>query len=395
MINGTTQTAIQGSLEWLARQQHVGGQDNSASAPASRQRGRHQPGGPGLHGGRPPARPRPLRPGRHARPCGSSSAGGCAGPSPASCTTRPPAPHGPMYGHGFATLFLAEVYGMVHEPRAARPSCAAKLSSGRSGSSSSSQNHEGGWRYTPVPHDADLSVTICQIMALRRPRTPASPCPRSTVDNCISTSSGARTGAHGGFRYQAGGRGGTQGFARTAAGVVALYSAGIYEGPEIDAGLRYLSRYKPARRRRLRRRRVDMHYFYGHYYAVQAMWTAGGRLLGGVVSRHPRRVAHADQGPTAPGTTRSAPTTARRWRASSCRCPTTTCRSCSMTSPSPRMSAANTGESGIRRCAPPPSSFWSTLHVLWPKRTRASPSRRRPCRTPTVRMVALDEDNFH
>ena len=22
--------------------------------------------------------------------------------------------------------------------------------------------------------------------------------------------------------------------------------------------------------------RPDMHYFYGHYYAVQAMWTAGG-----------------------------------------------------------------------------------------------------------------------
>src|SRR5262249_27692351 len=25
--------------------------------------------------------------------------------------------HGPMYGHGFGTLFLAEVSGMVHEPK--------------------------------------------------------------------------------------------------------------------------------------------------------------------------------------------------------------------------------------------------------------------------------------
>src|SRR5579871_5415961 len=25
-------------------------------------------------------------------------------------------PHGPMYGHGFATLFLAEAMGMVHDP---------------------------------------------------------------------------------------------------------------------------------------------------------------------------------------------------------------------------------------------------------------------------------------
>ena len=75
------------------------------------------------------------------------------------------------------------------------------------------------------------------------------------------------------FRYmpQGGGAGG-QGFARTAAGVVALYSAGVYKGPEITAGLRYLRTSRPV----LQFRPPDIHYFYGHYYAVQAMWTAGG-----------------------------------------------------------------------------------------------------------------------
>ena len=34
-----------------------------------------------------------------------------------------------------------------------------------------SQNPEGGWRYQPVPTDADISVTICQIMALRAEET--------------------------------------------------------------------------------------------------------------------------------------------------------------------------------------------------------------------------------
>src|SRR5437660_5772738 len=29
-------------------------------------------------------------------------------------------PHGPMYGHGFGTLFLAEVYGMVHDEKLRR-----------------------------------------------------------------------------------------------------------------------------------------------------------------------------------------------------------------------------------------------------------------------------------
>ena len=32
------------------------------------------------------------------------------------------------------------------------------------------QNSEGGWRYQPVRNDADLSVTVCQIMALRAAR---------------------------------------------------------------------------------------------------------------------------------------------------------------------------------------------------------------------------------
>ena len=32
------------------------------------------------------------------------------------------------------------------------------------------QNDEGGWRYNPVPYDADVSVTICQVMALRSAR---------------------------------------------------------------------------------------------------------------------------------------------------------------------------------------------------------------------------------
>ena len=32
------------------------------------------------------------------------------------------------------------------------------------------QNHEGGWRYQPAPYDADISVTICEVMGLRAAR---------------------------------------------------------------------------------------------------------------------------------------------------------------------------------------------------------------------------------
>jgi hypothetical protein len=68
-------------------------------------------------------------------------------------------------------------------------------------------------------------------------------------------------------------RGGQHGsFALTAAGVVALMSAGVYEGPEISQGLAWLNQYPP------RGAIHDGYFFYGHYYAAQAMWHAGGEL---------------------------------------------------------------------------------------------------------------------
>jgi hypothetical protein len=77
----------------------------------------------------------------------------------------------------------------------------------------------------------------------------------------------------GGFRYQT--AGGPSQFARSAAGVVALYCAGIYKGPEIDSGLHYLMQFLPGK---AVRSEEHQHYYYGHYYAAQAMWTAGGKF---------------------------------------------------------------------------------------------------------------------
>jgi hypothetical protein len=185
---------------------------------------------------------------------------------------NPNAPiHGPMYGHGFATLFLAEVSGMVHE-RELRKEVDDKLHSAVK-LILESQNFEGGWRYFPNSRDADLSVTICQIMALRAARNAGITVPRSKVDKCVEYVRGCQNRVDGWFRYMRQGGGGPhQGFARTAAGVVALYSAGIYKGPEIEKALTYLMRFRPV----AGVPRMDMHYFYGHYYAVQAMYTAGG-----------------------------------------------------------------------------------------------------------------------
>lgn len=177
--------------------------------------------------------------------------------------------HGPMYGHGFGTLFLAEVLGMVR-PRDLRERTREALRRAVD-LIVKGQNPRGGWRYQPGSRDADISVTICQIMALRSARNAGFSVPKNVVDRCIAYVKSCQDET-GGFRYMDVMANGAA-FARTAAGVAALFSAGVYKGPEVDKGLEYLMRWLRETRQAPH---YDMHYFYGHYYAVQAMWTAGG-----------------------------------------------------------------------------------------------------------------------
>lgn len=178
--------------------------------------------------------------------------------------------HGPMYGHGFATLFLGEIYGMTgggqDTAQAARLHetlvKAVRLII-------QSQNPEGGWRYNPVPYDADISVTICEIMALRAARNAGIEVPKSTIDDAVEYVRRCQN-ADGGFKYQL--TSGGSAWPRSAAGVASLYYAGIYEDDAIDKGLAYLKdAAMPGPRSR-----PGAHYFYGHYYAVQCMYLAGG-----------------------------------------------------------------------------------------------------------------------
>lgn len=178
-------------------------------------------------------------------------------------TVKGASSHGPMYGHGFATLFLAEAYGMAkREEVRTKLAKAVKLIV-------ETQNKDGGWRYQPQQRDADISVTICQVMALRAARNSGLFVPAETIDRCIEYVKRSQN-SDGGFMYMI--QGGQSAFPRSAAGVAALYSAGLYEGEEIKKGLAYLMKHLPKGEAHSR----QSHYFYGHYYAVQAMWQAGG-----------------------------------------------------------------------------------------------------------------------
>lgn len=171
--------------------------------------------------------------------------------------------HGPMYGHGFATLMLAEVYGHSDDPRLRDALIKAVRLIVHT------QNHEGGWRYQPAPYDADISVTICQVMALRAARNAGIVVPAETIDRAIVYVRLCQNPEDGGFRYML--RPGTSAFPRSAAGVASLYYAGVYDDPAVVRGLEYLQPFRGGE--------PDEpfgHYHYGHYYAAQAMFLAGG-----------------------------------------------------------------------------------------------------------------------
>ncbi len=170
--------------------------------------------------------------------------------------------HGPMYGHGFATLFLGEVYGMSPRPEVRETlRKAVRLIV-------STQNDEGGWRYQPVRDDADLSVTVCQVMALRAARNAGIYVDKSVVDRAVEYVRASQN-PDGGFRYML--NSGGSAFARSAAGVATLQYAGVYSGEEVQRGLQYIRRFMPPKEQTVG------HYFYGHYYAAQAMYLSGDK----------------------------------------------------------------------------------------------------------------------
>jgi RNA polymerase sigma factor (sigma-70 family) len=178
-------------------------------------------------------------------------------------------PHGPMYSHGFATLFLASLHGKVKDKKQAEKVTealdrAVKLIV-------NSQNKEGGWRYMPTSMDADSTVTACVMMALAAARQAGVKVPKKTTAAGVGYLKKCFRPETGGFDYMARG-GGKPTFARTAAAVAVLQAMGIDKGDEVEKGLALVVKDRPAPAVR-----PDMHYYYGHYYAVRALHGRGGK----------------------------------------------------------------------------------------------------------------------
>lgn len=168
--------------------------------------------------------------------------------------------NGPMYEHAMSTLLLAETWGMYHRSGvqdALQRAIDLILAS---------QNDQGGWRYDPRPADADISVTVMQLVALRAAKDAGIRVQKRAFDNAIRYVKSCAM-PNGGFVYQPGV--GSDGYARTAAGVCSLLACGDFQSPEVLGGLKYLQE------RKLRPiRGNDPHLHYAMYYAAQATYQA-------------------------------------------------------------------------------------------------------------------------
>lgn len=177
----------------------------------------------------------------------------------------------PMYGHGFATLALAEVYGMTRR-RDLKPRIEAAIKLIEDCQNQDGQaSRDGGWRYRPQPGEADISVTVVQVLALRAARNAGLNVPQSTINRAIAYMRRCNNPGDGGFLYQY--RSGASGPARTGAGVLSLMMAGLRDSPECQGGLKYLKNHPFDARNEWPYRE---HFYYALYYVTQAMYQAGG-----------------------------------------------------------------------------------------------------------------------
>ena len=183
-----------------------------------------------------------------------------------------------MYGHGVATIALGELYGQTKSPIIrAKLEKTIKLII-------ASQNSQGGWRYRPVVRDADISVTVLQVVALRAAKNAGIDVPQRTIDNAVKYVRACHHASSGGFSYQPGS---SPGYARTAAAIYSLQVCGHYDDPLVAKGSKYLF---------ANHRASQEWYVYGNFYAAPAQYMIGGktweqwyRVLGNSILKSARR----------------------------------------------------------------------------------------------------------
>ena len=185
-----------------------------------------------------------------------------------------------MYGHGIITLMLTEMLGMsideatdrrVHE--LAEAGVKLILSAQKV---QKNDSNKGGWRYEPQSSDADISVTVWQLMSLRAAKNAGLEVPAQAIADAVAyikrsyrserDSLGRPKDLAAAFSYEP--YGGRQTFSTTAAGLLSLMVCGQYDAPEVVGSANFLIKSPPELN--------EPWFYYGNYYYAQGMYQRGG-----------------------------------------------------------------------------------------------------------------------
>ena len=180
-----------------------------------------------------------------------------------------------MHSQGYALLFLAEVYGMIPPEDQAQMDLKGKINKSIE-LVLEAQTRHGGWGYHYRGEHGwgpdEASTTVCQIQALRACRNAGLMVERKSIDRAIEYVKRCAK-EDGSFRYQVD-VDHRSSYELTAAAVSTLNASGVYSSEELEKGLEYMkkaleSKKKPAEA-------AENFYYYGNFYAAQALHQAGG-----------------------------------------------------------------------------------------------------------------------
>ncbi|MCH8966453.1 MAG: terpene cyclase/mutase family protein [Planctomycetes bacterium] len=183
--------------------------------------------------------------------------------SPSGLIARETGESRPMYGHGFAMLFLSQLHGMVED--AARAEQMQEVLRRAVELTSRSQSARGGWFYTPGSRSDEGSVTVTQVQALRSCRNVGVAVPKTVIDAAMAYLADSQN-SDGGIRYTVSQQGGSSRPALTPAAVCCWFNAGEYDNPHAKRALEYCKRVIDPKNTRVG------HDYYMHLYLSQALY---------------------------------------------------------------------------------------------------------------------------
>ncbi len=181
--------------------------------------------------------------------------------------------HSPMHEHGYAMLFLGQVYGMYPSIKT-NEEIRNVLRKGVT-LTARSQSNLGGWLYTPNSQGHEGSVTVTQVEGLRSARNAGIEVSKDVISKAISFMKISQN-PDGSIMYMPG-QGGRGSIALTAAGVAVMYNAGEFNKETNEIVRKSLGLLETTLKSGGAAAMNTGHYSYTHLYMSQAAFLAGPR----------------------------------------------------------------------------------------------------------------------